>query len=130
MYFPRTLVPDPRNDNRLKSLAASGSIAGLMARTDATRGVWKAPAGTEATLRNVQGLAYTLTDLQNGALNPLGVNCLRTFPVYGHLCWGARTLDGADQLASEWKYVPIVRLALFIEESLFRGTKWVVFRTE
>ena len=75
----------------------------------------------------MQGLAYTLTDLQNGALNPLGVNCLRTFPIYSHICWGARTLDGADQLASEWKYIPIRRLALFIEESLFRGTKWVVF---
>ena len=127
VYFPRTFVPDPVNGNRLRSVAASGTIAGLYARTDATRGVWKAPAGTDASLQNVQALAYTLTDLQNGALNPLGVNCLRTFPIYSHICWGARTLDGADQLASEWKYVPIVRLALFIEESLFRGTKWVVF---
>jgi uncharacterized protein len=60
-------------------------------------------------------------------LNPLGLNSLRTFPVFGPVVWGARTLDGADQRASEWKYVPIRRLALFIEESLFRGTKWVVF---
>jgi phage tail sheath protein FI len=127
VYFPRTFVPDPVNQNRLKSLAASGTIAGLYARTDASRGVWKAPAGTEATLQNVQGLAYLLTDLQNGALNPLGVNCLRTFPVFGHVSWGARTLDGADQLSSEWKYIPIRRLALFIEESLFRGTKYAVF---
>jgi phage tail sheath protein FI len=127
VYFPRTFVPDPVNDNRLRSIAASGTIAGLYARTDATRGVWKAPAGTAATLENVQDLAYILTDLQNGVLNPLGVDCLRTFPVYGPLCWGARTLDGADVLASEWKYIPIVRLALFIEESLYRGTKWVVF---
>ena len=127
VYFPRTFVPDPVNGNRLKSVGASGTIAGLYARTDATRGVWKAPAGTEARLENVQALAYALTDLENGALNPLGVNCLRTFPVYSHICWGARTLDGADQLASEWKYIPIRRLALFIEESLFRGTKWVVF---
>lgn len=127
VYFPRTFVPDPANGNRLRSIGASGTVAGLFARTDATRGVWKAPAGTEARLENVQSLAYTLTDLQNGALNPLGVNCLRTFPVYSHICWGARTLDGADQLASEWKYIPIRRLALFIEESLFRGTKWVVF---
>jgi phage tail sheath protein FI len=127
VYFPRTFVPDPVNGNRLRSIAGSGTIAGLYARTDASRGVWKAPAGTEARLENVQSLAYTLTDPQNGMLNPLGVNCLRTFPVYSHICWGARTLDGADQLASEWKYVPIRRLALFIEESLFRGTKWVVF---
>lgn len=127
VYFPRTFTPDPANGNRLRSIAASGTIAGLFARTDASRGVWKAPAGTDARLQNVQALAYQLTDLQNGALNPLAANCLRTFPVYGNLCWGARTLDGADQLASEWKYIPIVRLALFIEESLFRGTKWVVF---
>ncbi|WP_454751950.1 phage tail sheath family protein [Cupriavidus necator] len=127
VYFPRTFAPDPANNNRLRSIAASGTIAGLYARTDASRGVWKAPAGTDARLQNVQALAYQLTDLQNGVLNPLAANCLRTFPVYGNLCWGARTLDGADQLASEWKYIPIVRLALFIEESLFRGTKWVVF---
>ena len=76
----------------------------------------------------MQDLAYPLTDLQNGALNPLGVNCLRTFPIYGLVCWGARTLDGADQLASEWKYIPIRRLALFIEESpLSAARKWVVF---
>ncbi|WP_338761620.1 phage tail sheath C-terminal domain-containing protein [Massilia sp. METH4] len=127
VYFPRTFVPDPANGNRLRSIGASGTIAGLYARTDATRGVWKAPAGTDARLENVQALAYVLTDLQNGALNPLGVNCLRTFPGYSHISWGARTLDGADSLASEWKYIPIRRLALFIEESLFRGTKWVVF---
>jgi len=127
VYFPRTFVPDPVNGNRLRSIATSGTIAGLFARTDATRGVWKAPAGAEARLENVQSLAYTLTDLQNGVLNPLGVNCLRTFPILGNICWGSRTLDGADQLASEWKYIPIRRLALFIEESLFRGTKWVVF---
>jgi phage tail sheath protein FI len=127
VYFPRTFVPDPVNNNRLKSVAASGTIAGLYARTDATRGVWKAPAGTDATLQNVQALAYNLTDLENGALNPLGVNCLRTFPVFGSVSWGARTLEGADVLASEWKYVPIRRLALFLEESLYRGTKWVVF---
>jgi hypothetical protein len=127
VHFPRTSVPDPVNQNRLRSIATSGTIAGLFARTDATRGVWKAPAGSDARLENVQALAYTLTDSQNGVLNPLGVNCLRTFPIHGNICWGSRTLDGADQLASEWKYIPIRRLALFIEESLFRGTKWVVF---
>ena len=127
VYFPRTFVADPLADNRLRSIAASGTIAGLYARTDAERGVWKAPAGTEARLRNVQSLEYTLTDPQNGALNPLGVNCLRSFPVFSHVCWGARTLDGADVQASEWKYIPVRRLALFIEESLFRGTKWAVF---
>jgi phage tail sheath protein FI len=127
VYFPRVLSPDPLNDNRPRSLGASGTVAGLYARTDAARGVWKAPAGTDARLRNVQALGYLLTDPQNGALNPLGVNCLRTFPVYSHVCWGARTLDGADAQASEWKYVPVRRFTLYLEESLYRGTKWAVF---
>jgi hypothetical protein len=98
-----------------------------MARTDATRGVWKAPAGTEAALRGTQGLSVKLTDGENGQLNPLGINSLRSFPIIGRVVWGARTLRGADQLADEYKYIPVRRLALFIEESLFRGTQWVVF---
>ena len=94
--------------------------------------MWKAPAGIEASLRGVLGLSVaglpgTLTDSENGALNPLGVNCLRSFPNIGHVVWGARTLEGSDILASQWKYVPVRRLALYIEESLFRGTQWVVF---
>jgi len=127
LFYPRVKIPDPLNEFRLRSVGASGTIAGLFARTDQARGVWKAPAGTEASLRNVAALDYTLTDPENGALNPLAINCLRTFPVYGNICWGARTLDGSDATASEWKYVPVRRLALFIEESLFRGLKWVVF---
>ncbi len=68
-----------------------------------------------------------LTDGENGPLNAFGVNCLRVFPLIGPVVWGARTLDGADMLASECKYVPVRRLALFLEESLHRGTRWVVF---
>jgi hypothetical protein len=75
----------------------------------------------------VSELEYTLTDAENGALNPLAINCLRTFPVFGTVSWGSRTLVGADAQASEWKYIPVRRLALFLEESLFRGTRWVVF---
>ncbi len=127
LYFPRPLVADPLNDFRLRKVVASGLMAGLYARTDSDRGVWKAPAGTEATLRGVQKLEYVLTDPENGTLNPLGINCLRNFPIYGNVSWGARTLDGSDQQASEWKYIPVRRLALFIEESLYRGTQWVVF---
>jgi phage tail sheath protein FI len=127
VYFPRTNIPDPLNQNRPRSIASSGTIAGLWARTDVQRGVWKAPAGTAAQLQNVGSLTYLMTDQENGVLNPLGVNCLRTFPVYSNLCWGARTLEGADILASDWKYVPVRRLTLFLEESLYRGTKWVVF---
>ncbi|HEX3530700.1 MAG TPA: phage tail sheath C-terminal domain-containing protein [Thermoanaerobaculia bacterium] len=127
LYFPRVQVGDPLNGFALRSFGASGTIAGLYARIDASRGVWKAPAGTEATLTNVQALDAKLSDAENGALNPLAINTLRNFPVYGNVCWGARTLMGADQIASEWKYVPVRRLALFLEESLYRGTQWVVF---
>jgi phage tail sheath protein FI len=127
LFYPRVRIPDPLDDFRLRTVGASGTLAGLFARTDLTRGVWKAPAGTEATLRNVAELDDLLTDSENGTLNPLAINCLRSFPVYGNVAWGARTLVGADQMASEWKYVPVRRLALFLEESLYRGTQWVVF---
>lgn len=127
LFYPRTRIPNPLDEYRLRSIGPSGTIAGLFARTDSARGVWKAPAGTEASLPNVAELEYTLTDAENGSLNPLAINCLRTFPVYGTISWGSRTLDGADARASEWKYIPVRRLALFLEESLFRGTQWVVF---
>lgn len=127
LYYPRVQVPDPLNGSRLRSIGASGTIAGLYARVDAARGLWKAPAGTEASLQGVFALDDVLTDAQNGILNPLAINCLRSFPVYGNVAWGARTLAGSDAQASDWKYVPVRRLAMFIEESLFRGTKWVVF---
>jgi len=127
LYFPRIKMADPLRENCLEEFAPCGAVAGVYARTDAQRGVWKAPAGLEATLTGVQGLTVKLTDGENGQLNPLGVNCLRTFPITGNVVWGARTLEGADRLASEWKYIPVRRLALFIEESLYRGTQWVVF---
>ncbi|MEB3294643.1 MAG: phage tail sheath C-terminal domain-containing protein [Synechococcales bacterium] len=127
VYYPEVLLSDPLQENRLESFPPCGVVAGIMARTDAQRGVWKAPAGIEATLLGVKQLAYKLTDGENGQLNPLGVNCLRSFPVYGNIVWGARTLEGDDRLASEWKYIPVRRIALFLEESLYRGTQWVVF---
>jgi phage tail sheath protein FI len=127
LYFPWVLAPDPLKSGTLTAYPPSGFVAGILARTDASRGVWKAPAGTEASLTGVAGLTVTLSDTQNGLLNPLGINCLRTFPVYGNVVWGARTVAGNDQLGSEWKYVPVRRMALFLEESLYRGTQWVVF---
>ncbi|MBX3010860.1 MAG: phage tail sheath family protein [Caldilineaceae bacterium] len=126
-YFPRLQLADPLKENRTDTFVPGGAVAGVFARTDAQRGVWKAPAGIEAALVGVRELAYKMTDGENGRLNPLALNCLRTFPVYGHVLWGARTLAGADRLGSEWKYVSVRRLALFIEESLYRGTQWVVF---
>jgi phage tail sheath protein FI len=125
--FPRLRMPDPLGEGRITAFAPCGAVAGIIARTDAQRGVWKAPAGLAASFSGTQGFTYTMTDLQNGILNQVGLNCLRSFPVAGHLLWGARTLAGADALASEWKYVPVRRLALFLEESLYRGTQWVVF---
>ncbi|MEJ7603331.1 MAG: phage tail sheath C-terminal domain-containing protein, partial [Kofleriaceae bacterium] len=127
VYFPRVLLPDPKDNYRPRPMPNSGTIAGIWAKTDTERGVWKAPAGIDAILRGVAGFEYLMSDGENGVLNPLGIDCLRTFPVYGQIVWGARTLYGAESRASEWKYIPIRRLALMIEESLFRGTKWVVF---
>jgi Bacteriophage tail sheath protein len=127
LYFPRLVMPDPLQENRSNTFAACGAVAGIYARTDANRGVWKAPAGIEASFSGLRDLAYRLDNDGNGRLNPHGVNCLRSFPTFGSVVWGARTLAGADQLASEWKYVPVRRTALYIEESLYRGTQWVVF---
>ena len=126
LYVPYVRLIDPLT-RALDDFPPCGVVAGVMARTDAERGVWKAPAGVEAGLNGVQELTAKLTDGENGILNPLGVDCLRTFPIYGNVVWGARTLVGADVEASDWKYVPVRRFALFLEESLYRGTKWVVF---
>jgi phage tail sheath protein FI len=127
LFFPRLRQPNPLHNNQMEDFVPCGAVAGIFARTDMNRGVWKAPAGLEATLVGVPELSVPLTDVENGELNPLGINCLRTMPAAGRIVWGARTLQGDDRLASEWKYVPVRRTALFIEESLYRGTQWVVF---
>jgi phage tail sheath protein FI len=126
-FFPRLRLPDPLNKYQLRTYAPCGVVAGVYATTDGSRGVWKAPAGTAATLNGVQSMVYKLSDPENGVLNPLGLNCFRNFPVYGSVLWGARTLVGADAMTNQWKYVPVRRTALYIEESLYRGTQWVVF---
>jgi phage tail sheath protein FI len=126
-YFPWLNAPDPLQQGRLNLFPPAGFVAGLYAATDASRGVWKAPAGIDASLTGEAGPSVRLTDIQNGTLNVQAINCIRHFPVYGDVIWGARTLRGNDQLASEWKYVPIRRLALFLESSLYNGTQWVVF---
>jgi Bacteriophage tail sheath protein len=127
IYFPCVRQVDPLRDSRLDTFVPCGIIAGICARTDVARGVWKAPAGLDAALNGVQDLQVNLNDLENGQLNPLGINCLRSMGVNGRVVWGARTLRGADESADEYKYVPVRRLALFLEESLYRGTQWVVF---
>ncbi len=126
-YFPWVDGPDPLNENRIRAFPPCGFIAGLYASTDSSRGVWKAPGGVGSRLAGSSGLTVALTDLENGNLNPLGVNCLRMFSAFGTVIWGARTLRGNDAAASEWKYVPVRRFALFLESSLYAGTQWVVF---
>jgi hypothetical protein len=126
-YFPWVNAPDPLTEGRTRLFPPCGMVAGIYARTDSQRGVWKAPAGTEASLTGITSLATSLTDGEQGFLNPKGINVLRNFPVYGPVVWGARTLAGNDDRGSEWKYIPVRRLALFLEESLYRGTQWVVF---
>jgi hypothetical protein len=126
-YFPWIEAPDPLFGNRPTLFPPCGFVAGIYAATDASRGVWKAPAGIDASLTGALGLQYNLTDAENGQLNIQAINCLREFKVYGDVVWGARTLQGNDQAGSEWKYVPIRRLALYIESSLYDGTQWVVF---
>jgi uncharacterized protein len=126
LYFPGLMEVDAADEGGLQFVPASGAVAGVYARIDAARGVWKAPAGEEATLTDVKALSVTLNDLENGELNQLGINCLRSFST-GSMIWGARTLRGADQLGDEFKYVPVRRLALYIEESLYQGLQWVVF---
>jgi len=127
LYFPHVRKSDPKRDGQEATFVPCGIMAGLMAKTDTERGVWKAPAGLDAAISGIRGLQVKLTDDENGQLNPLGINCLRTFPVTGTVVWGARTLRGADRIGDEYKYVPVRRTALFIEESLYRGTQWVVF---
>jgi uncharacterized protein len=123
VYYPRVQI----NDNGvLRYMGASGMVAGMYAATDSSRGVWKAPAGTNAALTSVTDLEVILTDKQNGILNPLGVDCLRRMPA-GYLIWGARTVEGYNNSGTQWTYVPVRRMALFLEESLYRGTQWVVF---
>lgn len=120
LYFPR-LVVDGNT-----TIAPGGAIAGVMARKDAERGLWKAPAGLDAGLSGVSDISRKFSDRENGELNPHAINTLRRFPI-GPVIWGARTLAGADALGSEWKYIPVCRLAWFIEESLRTGLPWTAF---
>jgi uncharacterized protein len=127
LFYPRLRMPNPLRDNQVEDFAPCGAVAGVFARTDASQGVWKAPAGLDASLNGVPQLSVSLTNAENGSLNQLGINCLRSLPSAGPVVWGSRTLHGADQLADEYQYVPVRRTALYIENSLFRGLQWAVF---
>jgi hypothetical protein len=123
VFFPRLRIDEGGKEI---VVAPSGAIAGLMGRIDATRGVWKAPAGTEADLRGIIGVERRFSDPENGIMNQRAVNTIRVFPS-GIVNWGARTMDGDDSFGSQYKYIPVRRLALFMEESLYRGLQWAVF---
>jgi len=127
VYLPRILEPDPLHNGQITAYAPCGAIAGLWAQTDAHSGVWKAPAGTSAVLQGVSSLEVAINDTQNGVLNPLGINCLRTFSASGVVLWRARTLAGNGQTGGDYTYIPVRRLALFLEASIYQGTQWVAF---
>lgn len=123
LYYPRLAARVPGGAARV----ASGAVAGVFARIAATRGIWKSPAGPETTLSGIEGLSAQVTDAGNDVLNRLGINCLRMFPGRPPVLWGARTLRGRDSLGDDYKYVPVRRLALFIERSVSQGIGWAVF---
>lgn len=127
IFFPWLRAGNPLNADRLEELAPAGAVAGVFARSDAARGVWKAAAGPEAHLEGVRGLAYDVNDAEGDQLNRRGINSLRVLREGGAVIWGSRTLAGANGTSSEWKYIPVRRLALYIEASLYRGTEWAVF---
>ncbi|WNG35777.1 phage tail sheath family protein [Archangium violaceum] len=128
LYFPYLVSPDPLT-GKSAALAPSGFVAGIYARTDANRGVWKAPAGLETTVNNVLGVVDSgrMTDMRAGVLNNAAVNAVRTFPASGTVVFGARTLVAANTAFQQWKYVPVRRTALFIEQTLYANLGWVVF---
>jgi phage tail sheath protein FI len=128
-FYPHLRIKN-QLDRSVRTLVPSGAVAGVIARMDSNIGVWKAPAGIQASIQGVTELETTLTDKKNGELNEMGINCLRAIPSAGIVIWGARTLSKKESnydAAHFWKYIPVRRTALFIEESLYRGTKWAVF---
>lgn len=126
LYFPRVIETNPVTAQRV-TLVPCGIVAGIMARIDRERGVWNAPAGSDADIRGIDQLELALTDSENELLNPLGINALRKFSGVGNVVWGARTLRGSDQVSDQFKYIPVRRLSLYIEESLERGLQWAIF---
>src|SRR5215207_3251501 len=128
MYFPHIGAQDPLSSGDTHSFVPSGAVAGVIARTDNKKGVWKPPAGTDVNIIGVSELALELTDEENDHLNESGVNCLRTIPSAGIVVWGSRTLvkkgDEDNGLTTLWKYLPVRRTALYIEASIYRGTQW------
>jgi phage tail sheath protein FI len=124
LFFPWLKAPDPLQQNAPRAFPPCGFVAGVFARTDAARGVWKAPAGVDARVVGATGLTVAIGEADNARLSRRAINCLRSFPDAGIVVFGARTPAGGDDLGSEWKFIPVRRIALFLEESLLRGSQW------
>jgi phage tail sheath protein FI len=125
VYWPHIRVGDPAGEgaNPEIVLPPAGHIAGLYGRTDSRRGVWKAPAGVETTIAGVRALDFLVLDVHQDTLNPLGINAIRRIPNAGMVVWGARTRMPATQ----WRYVPVRRTAMFLRKAIFNGIQWAVF---
>ncbi len=132
VYYPWVKVTNPFYNAETNPgvpatllVAASGFAAGMWAKIDGKRGVWKAPAGVETSLLGAAGLQFPVEDGEQDQLNPLGINCLRSMPGFGQVIWGTRTL--ATKADPEWRYIPIRRTAIMIEQSIYNGIQWAVF---
>ncbi|CAN5717271.1 hypothetical protein BH10ACI4_BH10ACI4_31120 [soil metagenome] len=124
LYYPRLTLPNPLGNGKPHEIGVSGTAAGIYARMDKNRGISHAPAGLEATFVGGATPVFAVEDITNGTLNTLGINAIRTFPCKGTLLWGSRTTRGADAFADEYKYIPVRRLALFIESSVITSLLW------
>ncbi|MDH5479871.1 MAG: phage tail sheath subtilisin-like domain-containing protein [Nitrosomonas sp.] len=132
LYYPWVLMANPLYNedtnplaNKTVAIPPSAIAAGMWAKIDGKRGVWKAPAGVETRVSGVSELEFNVEDLEQDQLNPMGVNCIRKLPGYGAVVWGSRTLG--TRADPEWRYVPVRRTAIFIEQSIFNGIQWAVF---
>ena len=120
LYYPWVRIRDPLTGLQ-RAIPPTGHVAGIYARSDAEHGVHKAPANEQ--VRGIDGLDRTVTKGEQESLNPMGVNCIRSFRGRGIRVWGARTTSSDPS----WKYVNVRRLFMYVEESIDEGTQWVVF---
>jgi phage tail sheath protein FI len=127
-WFPNIRVDDPLVTGAIRTHPPSGAIAGVIARMDGEYGVWQSPAGTDASLNGAYGPSVLLSDSDHGLLNPVGLNCIRQFPVYGTVGFGSRTVDGSDLMASDYKYVAVRRVANYILLTLTGALRWAVHK--
>ena len=130
IYYPWILVnvPTGTTDTSVPPtktmVAPSGFVAGVWSWMDRERGVWKAPAGVDARVYGVDSFLHELTDAEGGVLNLEGVNALRNLPGFGSVVWGSRT--AATKAEPQWKYLPVRRTAIMIEDSLRGSLAWAV----